>query len=213
MDQGNKPRRGTKALVSEVDLTDSIISVGDDLKRHRILWFHLPVEEQAAQLLTQRLLALDLTKVEPIKLFICSDGGWDYDMWSIIDMMRWVRSPVFTYAMGICASAATGLFVAGDKRFIFENAYMMLHSGSSEASGEPQDIAVKAKHVAGLEERYLSLISETTGKKPETLKKLLRDKGDIWLDSAQSVKWKLAHEVIKGRRSPKLLMRRRRKKS
>jgi len=206
------PRREHKSFVSEVSLSDSISTVADDLRRHRIIWFYLPVEDVPASLIAQRLLALDLTAVEPIKLFICSEGGFDIDMWSIVDMIKWIRSPVYTYAIGICASAATGIFAAGEKRFIFPDATLMLHTGSSDTEGDPDQIQNYYKYYKKTEDQYLALLSEATGKKPATLKKMMKEKTDLYLDADQAVKLGLAHEIVTGKRPSGLLKRRKRKK-
>jgi ATP-dependent Clp protease protease subunit len=197
-----------------LDLTDAIISVGDDLRRNRILWYHLPVDEMSAQLLCQRLLALDLSSVEIIKLFISSDGGSDYDMWTIIDMMKWIRSPVHTYAFGICASAATGIFASGSKRYVFPNTQFMFHLGEGDyGSQDYKGQKEAAKHQKDLEDRYLKLISQITGKKPPTLEEEFRKHGgDLYLNADQALKFKIADEIIEGKRPASLKRRKRRKK-
>lgn len=68
-------------------------------------------------------------KVEPrpIKLFITSNGGQLYQVFSAIDTIKNMIVPVHTYVKGFAASAATLLSLAGKKKFITENSYMLIH--------------------------------------------------------------------------------------
>ena len=64
---------------------------------------------------------------KPIKLFITSHGGKLYQVFSAIDTIKNMTVPVHTYVKGIAASAGTLLSLAGKKRFITENSYMLIH--------------------------------------------------------------------------------------
>jgi ATP-dependent Clp protease protease subunit len=64
---------------------------------------------------------------KPIKLFITSNGGLVYQVFSAIDTIKSMKIPVHTYVKGFAASAATLLSLAGKKRFITENSYMLIH--------------------------------------------------------------------------------------
>jgi ATP-dependent protease ClpP protease subunit len=64
---------------------------------------------------------------QPIKLFITSHGGLVYQVFSAIDTIQGLKVPVHTYCQGIVASAGTLLSLAGKRRFITENSYMLIH--------------------------------------------------------------------------------------
>lgn len=64
---------------------------------------------------------------KPIKLFITSNGGLVYQVFSAIDTIRSMKIPVHTYVKGFAASAATLLSLAGKRRFITENSHMLIH--------------------------------------------------------------------------------------
>ena len=63
----------------------------------------------------------------PIKLYITSHGGLVYQVFSAIDTIQGLKVPVHTYCQGIVASAGTLLSLAGKRRFITENSYMLIH--------------------------------------------------------------------------------------
>lgn len=64
---------------------------------------------------------------EPIDIYINSSGGTLQDAWSLIDVMRISKTPVYTYCSGYAASAALLIFLAGRKRFMSERAYLLYH--------------------------------------------------------------------------------------
>ena len=65
-------------------------------------------------------------ELPPIKLYITSEGGLVYQVFSLIDTIQNLRVPVHTICKGFVASAGTLLSLAGKKRFITENSYMLI---------------------------------------------------------------------------------------
>lgn len=65
----------------------------------------------------------------PIKLYIMSPGGDVNCMWSLIDVITASATPVWTVNINMCYSAASEIFVAGHKRFMFKHAKVMYHDG------------------------------------------------------------------------------------
>ena len=73
---------------------------------------------------------------KPIWLYIMSYGG-DIDyMWSVIDTIMMSVTPVYTVNMGVAASAAALIFLAGKKRLMMPTAKMIIHEGSAQLAGD-----------------------------------------------------------------------------
>lgn len=73
---------------------------------------------------------------KPITLYIMSYGG-DVDfMWALIDTMLSSKTPVNTVNLGVCASAASLIFMAGGKRSMMPRAKVVIHEGSASLSGD-----------------------------------------------------------------------------
>jgi len=66
-------------------------------------------------------------KTEPIYLHLTTDGGLIYSALSIIDCIKNLTLPVYTVIDGFVASAGTLISLAGEKRFMNKNAYMLIH--------------------------------------------------------------------------------------
>lgn len=71
-----------------------------------------------------------------IKLYITSHGGSIYQVFSAIDTIKNMKVPVHTICKGIVASAGTLLSLAGTRKFITENSYMLIHELRSGSWGK-----------------------------------------------------------------------------
>lgn len=79
---------------------------------------------------------LKVEERKPVRLMIFSYGG-DIDyMWSLIDTIETSTTPVLTYDMGVAASAASLIFLAGSKRFMMPRAKLVIHEGSAKMAGD-----------------------------------------------------------------------------
>jgi ATP-dependent Clp protease protease subunit len=71
-----------------------------------------------------------------IKLYITSHGGSIYQVFSAIDTIKNMKVPVHTICKGIVASAGTLLSLAGSRKFITENSYMLIHELRTSSWGK-----------------------------------------------------------------------------
>ena len=189
------------------DISEQLDEVAATLLKHRILWLQGPITTPASALLSQQLLALEFHSKEPIKLFISSAGGDDYAMWELIDLIGFINSPVDTYAIGLCASAAAALYLAGRKRYAFPHSYFMIHAGEAESPrGGPAAISTFSKQYQKEYEDYISYIAERIGKRPSAVKTML-EKGDAWFTATAAMKAGIVHKVLTGLRRTRLMRR------
>lgn len=64
---------------------------------------------------------------KPITLYISSYGGSVYQVLGAIDTISNMKVPINTVCKGLVASAGTLLSLAGKKRYITKNSYMLIH--------------------------------------------------------------------------------------
>lgn len=62
-----------------------------------------------------------------IDIYINSPGGDAHSGLAIYDYLRTFPRIINTHIMGVCASAATMIFLGGDYRYMSENSVMMIH--------------------------------------------------------------------------------------
>lgn len=73
---------------------------------------------------------------KPITIYLHNYGG-DIDfMWPFIDTIEMSQTPINTVAIGVAASAASLIFMAGNKRYMTKRSRVMIHEGSAQMSGD-----------------------------------------------------------------------------
>ena len=75
----------------------------------------------------------------PIELHIHSDGGSAFSGMAAMDAILRSKTPIHTYIDGSAASAATLMSVAGAKRFINKNSFILIHQLSTFVSGKYEE--------------------------------------------------------------------------
>ena len=118
----------------------------------------------------------------PIRLYIFSPGGdLDY-MWSLVDTIRLSVTPVYTYNMGYCASAAALIFLAGHKRFMYPNGKLIIHEGSAQLAGDAIKVMDATDSYREELKRMKQFILDRTNIPKQTLNK--KRNNDWTLDAA-----------------------------
>ena len=131
----------------------------------------------------------------PINLHINTDGGEVYKVLSIISHIKKLPYKVHTICEGCVASAGVLLSMAGNKRSIDENAYMLVHeirSGMWGKYSECIDDMYNNKKIMKDIKRYFK--KESGGKFPEEImEKIL--KRDILLNPKKCLKYGLVDKI------------------
>lgn len=86
------------------------------------------INQELAAAITSQLMALNSNSQDnPIYCYINSQGGDVYSAFAIFDIMRHIKAPVITVAMGQCMSAALLLLQGGDLRLALPLTQFMYH--------------------------------------------------------------------------------------
>ena len=130
----------------------------------------------------------------PIHLRINSYGGSVFAAFSSIDYIMKSKTPIYTYVDGCAASAGTIMSVCGAKRFIGENAYMLVHQLSSGSWGKFAELQDDMKNNENLMKRIKEIYEAKTkipkGKMDELLKH------DLWWDAKTCLRYGLVDEIL-----------------
>ena len=130
----------------------------------------------------------------PIKLYISSYGGSIFAAFSTVDTILTLRTPVHTYIDGSAASAATLISVVGEKRFIHQNSFMLIHQLSSTMWGKYEEFKDEMENLDMLMDRIKQIYQKHTTIPKTPLANIL--KRDIWLDAQKCIKWGLVDEIV-----------------
>lgn len=131
---------------------------------------------------------------KPIRIYIFSYGGDSDYMWSMIDTIALSKTPVWTINMGIAASAASAIFVAGHKRFMLPSAEVIIHEGSVEIAGD----AVKVIDATNSYKELLKKLKEFYLDKTDIPRAHINKKrnNDWHLDSKYCLEHKVCDRII-----------------
>lgn len=67
---------------------------------------------------------------EPIEIYIDSPGGYVYNLWGLIGVIEKSKAPIHTIATGMAMSCGAILLLAGEKRYAYRHATVMIHSAA-----------------------------------------------------------------------------------
>lgn len=131
----------------------------------------------------------------PIELHIHSEGGSAFAGLAAYDVIRSAKSPIHTYIDGCAASAATLLFLAGSKRYINKNSFMLIHQLSATVlGGKYEEFKDELKNQEKLMHTVKNIYLEKGKLTDDQLTDLM--KHDLWLDSETVIKYGFADQII-----------------
>ena len=126
--------------------------------------------------------ALDATT---IKLAINSPGGAVFDALAIHNALRQHPAAVEVTVMGVAASAASLVAMAGDTVVMPENAFMMIHNPLNFAYGNADDLREMADVLDKIGASLIGIYARRTGLPDDEIKALLD--AETWLNAEEAV--------------------------
>jgi ATP-dependent protease ClpP protease subunit len=129
-----------------------------------------------------------------IHLRINSYGGEIFAGLSTVDVIRSLRTKVYTYVEGAAASAATLISISGKKRFIGKNSFMLLHQLSSVCAGTFERLEDEHENNKRIMNSMKSLYKEYTKIPMKELDQIL--KRDIWFDANTCLKYGIVDAIL-----------------
>lgn len=122
-----------------------------------------------------------------VRVHIHSDGGDLHAGLAAMDFLKSCKSRVVTIAEGMCASAATFIFLGGDERIVCPNAYLLIHQLGSEFWGKYEDMKDEMVQCNRLMKHMKRIYLHETNLPEEKLDKLM--KRDLYLSYKKCVKY------------------------
>jgi len=108
--------------------SDARVDFGDPVLNSRKIFLFGPIDRRAAEVVVQKLQFLDSKGHAPIDMFLETPGGDMKYGWAIQQTMRFIQSPVNTYALSECNSGGAMLLAAGTgRRCAFHDSVIVIH--------------------------------------------------------------------------------------
>jgi ATP-dependent Clp endopeptidase proteolytic subunit ClpP len=131
----------------------------------------------------------------PLLVEINSPGGNVWDGLSIYNQLRGRKAPVTTRVVGIAASIASIIALAGDRVEMADAALMMIHDPSGMASGTSEDMRKMADALDQHAEVLVGVYAKKTGRSPESIRAAM--KSETWFTTAEAIQFGLVDKPIK----------------
>jgi ATP-dependent Clp endopeptidase proteolytic subunit ClpP len=131
----------------------------------------------------------------PLLVEINSPGGNVWDGLSIYNQLRGRKAPVTTRVVGIAASIASIIALAGDRVEMADAALMMIHDPSGMASGTSEDMRKMAEALDQHAEVLVGVYNKKTGRSAESIRAAM--KAETWFTTAEALAFGLVDKPIK----------------
>jgi len=125
---------------------------------------------------------------------IRSDGGSLFDSLAILDRMAYLKTKIYTYVEGGAASGATLISVAGKRRFIGKNSFMLIHQLSAGSYGNFQQLEDQQANYKRLMTSIKDIYKTYTKMPMKKLDEIL--KHDLWLTAKECLEYGMVDEII-----------------
>ena len=131
---------------------------------------------------------------KPIIIYIMSDGGYMCYMWAMLDAMLTSKTPIITVNLGVAASAASLIFLAGSKRYMMPTANVIIHEGSTELAGDANKVMDAIKNYNIELAKMKAFILSRTNITPRVMKN--KSKDDWYIDAKTCLEYGVCHKVV-----------------
>lgn len=131
---------------------------------------------------------------KPIVIYIMSEGGYLSYMWAIIDAMLASKTPIITVNMGIAASAASLIYLAGSKRYMMPSSTVVIHEGSTEVGGDAGKVMDAIKNY----DKEITKMKDFILNRSQIPSKMLnkKRKDDWYIDVATCLEYGVCHKIV-----------------
>ena len=136
-------------------------------------WWKEEDKQNSLERIKKELNKLKASKAKTITVNIHSLGGDVDHALAIHDALVDHPAKIITFISGMCASAATIIFVAGDERKMSDNALFLIHKSSSIVWGNENDLQEGLDAQKAVNERMVNIYLKVSSKAKEEIETLM----------------------------------------
>jgi ATP-dependent Clp protease protease subunit len=133
---------------------------------------------------------------QEIHLYINCPGGSVTATLAIYDTMQFLECPISTYCMGMAASGAAIILVAGTKgkRYALPHSKIMMHQPWGQVGGQVSDIEIQANEILKDRSRLNQIIAKHTGQPMDKIE--LETERDRYFNAQEAKEFGLVDDVL-----------------
>lgn len=155
-------------------------------------WFGIPVT--TPQMVEDALLQATQSGTTTITVEINSNGGSVFDASEIYTALKSFNGTVIVQIVGMAASAASVIAMAGDVIEMSPTAQIMIHNASNRAEGDYQEMDENSAFLQNVNKSIMNAYTQKTGKTPEELKNMMD--ATTWMTSQQALEANFIDKVM-----------------
>ena len=170
--------------------------IEDVYAEDNMVFFFCDVTMKSARDLCIKLAELS-KKHTTIRICIRSDGGNLFEGYAAMDFIRDLVANgtiIETVVYGYCASAAVDIFLAGSKRMMGRNSYILIHQLSVDIGGTFNTLKADMRNNEKIMKHDRKVYNKYTSIPPRVLDRLLTE--DINLSAKKCLRYGIVHELI-----------------
>lgn len=134
---------------------------------------------------------------KPIKCIISNHGGSSDVANTLVDIISLSKTPIYGFAIGMCASAASMIYLACHKRYVLPNVTFLFHQGScSNLNGNYSELKAFMDDYQTDIQNLTEFYKKHTTFGPALIEERL-SKGDWYIRVPEALQNGVAHEVVK----------------
>ena len=134
------------------------------------------------------------SQIEPVWIWINSNGGSVTDGLSIIDTMSIIHLNTVTVITGTAYSMAGIISISGDARYATPNSSWMMHDSFGSYSDYGNKLDAKMSHSKKLNETIVKILKKKTKLKKKDLD--LATHHDLYLNSEECIQYNIIDDIL-----------------
>jgi len=187
-------------VIEQTNRGERSFDIYSRLLKDRIIFLSGEIDDDTANLVVAQMLFLEMENPDAdISLYINSPGGSVTAGMAIYDTMNYIKCNVRTVVIGMAASMAAFLLMAGEKgkRLALPNSEVMIHQPLGGASGQATDVAIRAEWLLKTKEKMTRLMAEMSGQDIEKVKQDVER--DYFMSAEEALKYGIIDEIYQPR--------------
>ncbi|MBX7104818.1 MAG: ATP-dependent Clp protease proteolytic subunit [Gemmataceae bacterium] len=155
------------------------------------------ITDYLANITIQKMLFLAYeNKNQEINMYINCPGGSVTATLAIYDTMQFLECPINTYCMGLAASGAAIILVAGTKgkRFALPHSKIMIHQPWGQVGGQVSDIEIQANEIVKDRRKLDEIMQKHTGQPVDVITR--ETERDRYFNAIEAKEFGLVDEIL-----------------
>lgn len=136
----------------------------------------------------------NLGEVSEIDVYINSNGGSAMAGNAIYNMLSSHKAKINTYAVGIAASSASLIFMAGDNRYMYKSSFLMIHGPQAGVYGNAENLRQMADELDVIGDGVMTAYMKCGTLSEDEMKEIMSK--DTWFTAEMAKEQGFATEIL-----------------